>query len=292
MANFLNDSQVEKATDAGTWRATLSPEWAVWGPNGGYLASVAFQAMLAERRLPRPASFQCHFLAVGEFAPVEIHVERLGGGKRAESLRAEVVQNSRKLLAATAWMVDDGLQGYEHDFAEAPDVGGPDAFRSYKELVGEEYSEWYPIWRSMEGRPLRWRQPPGPPVSRTWMRFTDTPVTDRIGDAVRQLFWMDFPGWNATISAHPWPFPYLTPNLDLTIQFHQFAPEEEWALIDGTVPVAAAGLVGCNARLWTPDGRLLATGTSKHTCRPNPNYERELALAREQGLLGADGGER
>jgi acyl-CoA thioesterase len=212
-------------------------------------------------------------------------VQQLGGGKRAESLRADVVQGDRLLLAASAWMVDDGLDGYQHDFAVAPAVPGPDAFQSYEQLAGDEYAQWYPIWRSMEGRPLRWRQPPGPPVSQTWMRFTDTAIGDRADDAVRQLFWMDFPGWNATISAHPWPFPYLTPNLDLTIQFHQFAPEEEWALIDGNVPVATDGLVGCCARLWTPGGRLLATGTSKHTCRRNPNYEQELEMARAEGLI-------
>jgi len=288
VADFLIDSRVEKTPVVGVWRAALSPEWAVWGPNGGYLAAIAFRAMLAESRLPRPASFHCHFLAVGQFAPVEIRVARLGGGKRAESLRADVVQNDRLLLAATSWMVDDNLAGYEHDFAEAPKIAGPGELRGYKELAGEEYDNWYPIWRSMEGRPLRWREAPGPPVCQTWMRFTATPITDRIDDAVRQVFWIDFPGWNATIAAHPWPFRYLTPNLDLTIQFHQFAPEEEWTLIDGYVPVAVQGLVGCNSRLWTPDGRLLATGTSKHTCRPNPNYEQELALAKAQGLVSED----
>jgi acyl-CoA thioesterase len=286
MPDFLADSSVDRdPTRPGTLRAALSPDWAVWGPNGGYVASIAFRAAMAESRLARPASFQCHFLAVGDFGPVEVRVERLGGGKRAESLRADVVQNGRPLLASTTWMVDDGLSGYEHDFARAPAVAGPDELRGYAELAGEEYAQWYPIWRSMEGRPLRWRQPPGPPVSQTWMRFTDTPIADRQADAVRQLFWMDFPGWNATIAAHAWPFRYLTPNLDLTIQFHQFAPEEEWALIDGAVPVAADGLVGCNARLWTPNGRLLASGTSKHTCRPNPRYEEEVAQAKELGLI-------
>jgi acyl-CoA thioesterase len=284
--DFLADSRVERDPgNPGRLRATLSPDWAVWGPNGGYLAAIALRAAMSESRLPRPASFQCHFLAVGRFAPVEIRVERLGGGKRAESLRTDIEQDDRLLLAATTWMVDDGLAGFAHDFAQAPEVARPAELRSYRELAGEEYGQWYPIWRSMEGRPLRWREPPGPPVSRTWMRFTDTPIIDRAADAIRQLFWMDFPGWNATISAHPWPFPYLTPNLDLTIQFHRFAPEEEWMLIDGTVPVAVDGLVGCNARLWTIDGRLLASGTSKHACRPNPRYAEELERARALGLL-------
>lgn len=280
MADFLADSSVEMP-DEGPGRAVLSENWAVWGPNGGYLAAVAFRAAMARSRLPRPASFHAHFLAVGKFAPVELHVASLGGGKRAESLRVEIVQDGRPLLAASVWMVDDGLTGYEHDFGRAPDVPGPEALRPYHELA-DNYDEWYPIWRSMEGRPLAWDAPPGEPVSRTWLRFIDTPVEGRQADAVRQLFWLDFPGWNATIAAHGWPHRYLCPNLDLTVQFHRFAPEVDWQLADGDVLVAADGLVGCVSRLWTEDGRLLATATSKHVCRPNPQYEADLARAQQE----------
>jgi acyl-CoA thioesterase len=284
VANFLADTAVER-TGPGRYRASLSPDWAVWGPNGGYVAAIALRAALAESRLPRPASLSCHFLAVGEFAPVEIAVASLGGSKRAESLRVEVRQGERTLLAASVWTADDGLTGYAHDFAEAPAVPQPGALRGYQDLAGEEYAQWYPIWRSIEGRPLRWREPPGRPEWKTWLRFTDTEVASREADAIRQLFWLDFPGWNATISAHAWPFRWLTPNLDLTVQFHAFAPGSEWMLADGTVPLARDGLLGCTSRLWSEDGRLVATGTSKHLCRPNPGYEAELARARELGLI-------
>ena len=286
MASFLADTRVDRdPSQDGRYRATLSPDWAVWGPNGGYVAAIALRAALAESRLPRPASFHCHFLAVGEFAPVELRVSSLGGSKRAESLRVEVVQNGRALVVASVWMVDDGLSGFAHDFASAPEIAKPAALRGYGELAGDEYAQWYPIWRSIEGRPLRWREPPGRPEWQTWLRFTDTEVPDRAADALRQLFWLDFPGWNATIAAHAWPFRYLTPNLDLTVQFHAFAPEAEWILADGVVPLAQDGLIGCSARLWTEDGRLLATGTSKHLCRLNPGYEQERARARELGLV-------
>jgi acyl-CoA thioesterase len=277
VANFLNDTEVEPAA-AGEYRSALSPDWAVWGPNGGYVAAMALRAALAESRLPRPTSFQCHFLAVGEFAPVALRVRSLGGSKRAESLSVEVVQKDRTLLHAMVWTSDDGLTGYAHDNGEAPSVAGPGELRGYQELA-DEYDQWYPIWRSIEGRPLVWDQPPGDPVWRTWMRFNETPVPDRAADALRQLFWLDFPGWNATIAAHSWPFRWLTPNLDLTVQFHDFAPEADWILSDGTVPLAADGLVGCTSRLWTEDGRLLASGTSNHICRPNPTYEADLARA-------------
>jgi acyl-CoA thioesterase len=285
MANFLADTRVDRVA-SGQYRSTLSPAWAVWGPNGGYVAAIALRAALAESRLPRPASVQCHFLAVGEFAPVELRVASLGGSKRAESLRVEVVQKERLLLTASVWTTDDALSGYAHDFARPPTVPSPDELRGYQDLAGDEYAQWYPIWRSIEGRPLSWREPPGEPAWRTWLRFTETEIGDREADAVRQLFWLDFPGWNATIAAHAWPFPYLTPNLDLTVQFHAFAPGSRWMLADGVVPFAQDGLLGCTARLWSEDGRLLATGTSKHLCRPNPGYAQELERAR---ALAAEG---
>jgi acyl-CoA thioesterase-2 len=288
MPDLLEDTRVEPLVDRpGCWRATLSPDWAVWGPNGGYLATIALRAAMAASRLSRPASFHCHFLATGAFAPVELLVRSLGGGKRAESLRVDMQQEGRVLLAATAWMVDEGLAGFEHDRAVPPDVPGPSALRSYQELAGDEYAEWYPIWRSIEGRPVRWREPPGEPHWHAWMRFTDTRIADRAGDALRQLFWLDLPGWNATIAAHAWPFRFLAPNLDLGVHFHRFAPDATWMLVDGHVPLATDGLVSGVARLWTEDGQLLATGSSKHVFRPNPRYEEELARARALGVAPA-----
>src|SRR5512134_3721814 len=116
MADFVEDTRIEGVPEEeGRFRATLSPKWAVWGPNGGYVAAIALRAAMSASRLPRPASFHCHFLAVGEFAPVALRVASLGGGKRAESLRVEVTQQDRMLLTATVWMVDDGMRGFEHE---------------------------------------------------------------------------------------------------------------------------------------------------------------------------------
>jgi hypothetical protein len=61
MADFLDDTRVARGDRPGEWRAILSPDWAVWGPNGGYVAAIALRAALAESRLSRPASFHCHF---------------------------------------------------------------------------------------------------------------------------------------------------------------------------------------------------------------------------------------
>jgi acyl-CoA thioesterase len=285
MADFLADTRIDAIADEpGRFRAELSPSWAVWGPNGGYVAAIALRAAMAMSSLPRPASLQCHFLALGEFAPVDLAVVRMGGGKRADSLRVEMTQNGRTLLFATVWTVADGSRGYEHDFAAPPDVPRPEALRGYQDLA-DNYAEWYPIWRSIEARPQRWNEPPGYPEWRAWMRFNATAIPDRQSDALRQVLWLDFPGWNATIAAHSWPFQFLAPNLDLTVQFHRFSAPEAWTLVEGVALLAEDGMVGCVSRLWSEDGRLLATGTSQHVSRPNPRYEEELQRGREMGLI-------
>lgn len=58
MADFLADSRVQPDPEhAGRFHAALSPDWAVWGPHGGYLAAVALRAMLdASRPRDRRAS--------------------------------------------------------------------------------------------------------------------------------------------------------------------------------------------------------------------------------------------
>ncbi|MDJ0785444.1 MAG: thioesterase family protein [Myxococcota bacterium] len=287
MPDLIRDTRAEPGREPGLFHTTLSRDWEVWGPNGGYLAALALRAGCETSRLGRPASFQCHFLSVGAFEPATIRVRSVGGGKRAESLQIEIAQADRTLLTASLWMVAEGIDGYAHDVAERPEVPGPEGLPSYAERAGDEYAQWYSIWRSIEGRPLSWREPPGHPEWFTWLRLTDSEIGGDVDDAIRQLFWLDMPGWNATIAAHAWPFPYLTPNLDLTVQFHRFAPEIDWQLADGLVPVATEGLVGCSSRLWAPDGRLLATATSKHVCRRNPGYEEELERARAEGLIPA-----
>ena len=78
--DFAADTAVEPVAGApGRYRATLSPEWEVWGPLGGYVAATALRAMGAATELPRPASFQCAFLSVGRFEPVEIPAGKYTG---------------------------------------------------------------------------------------------------------------------------------------------------------------------------------------------------------------------
>jgi acyl-CoA thioesterase len=94
-------------------------------------------------------------------------------------------------------------------------------------------------------------------------------------DAARSLMWLDLMMWNAALQPHlPWPIAYIAPNLDVTAIFHTSGAEDEWLLCDSHAPVGCGGLVGCSGRVWSPSGRLVASGSSTLFCRPNPLLER------------------
>ena len=272
MADFQADTAV--SGEGGKYRATLSRDWEVWGPFGGYVAAIALRAIGRETELRRPASIAVHFLSVAEFGEVELEVTNLRRGKRAHALAARMSQRGAPVLTATAWVVDAGMRGLEHTDAVMPHVPPPSELASYSELAAN-YTEWYPVWHgAIDGKPVDWSSDaePAAPQWYAWLRLAGTaPSGDPFLDAARSLLWLDMMMWNAACRPHtPWPVSHLAPSLDVTAMFHGNGAGEEWLLCDSHAPVASENLVGCTGRVWTADGRLVASGTSMLFCRPNP----------------------
>ncbi len=109
MAAFDDATRTVDSGEVGIQRASLSPDWWVWGPVGGVIAAIALRAMAARSPLPRPTSFVCQFLETGQAGEVRVAVRRLRSGRRTEALAAEVRQGERTLLVASAWFVEKGL---------------------------------------------------------------------------------------------------------------------------------------------------------------------------------------
>ena len=274
MGDFAIDTAVEGSGQR--YRARLSREWEVWGPNGGYVAAIALRAAGAASAFRRPASFSGHFLSVADFDVVDIEVTTLRAVKRAASLRVSMTQAERPILEAVVWTVAT-LEGLEHDTATMPDVPPPDALRPLEDLAApEDRTPTYPFWNNLETRPLDgkvWSErPPGAPVWRQWYRFRPCATfDDPFVDAARSLVLIDTMLWPAACRAYPLDIPYIAPSLDVTARFHRAAPRCEWLLCDAAAPVAADGLIGGRADVWSATGQLLASGGGQLLCRPRPD---------------------
>jgi acyl-CoA thioesterase II len=274
VGDFELDTRVEGKQ--GCYRAVLSEDWRIWGPNGGYLAAIALRAAGCEAKIARPASFHAHFLSVGTFAEVELAVATVRGGKRSESIRVQMFQDGKQLLEALVRTAAAG-PGLEHDVAAFPAVPPPESLRNVAEIVAElalEDGPSFPFWQNLESRPV-WPERfgegrrPRPPLWREWYRFRprdrfDDPWTD----AARALVLIDTMTWPAASQPHSPQTAFTAPNLDVTAWFHRSAPEDPWLLADHASEVAEAGLMGTTSRIWSSDGRLLASGGAQLFCIP------------------------
>jgi acyl-CoA thioesterase II len=277
MGDFELDTRPRRETGGtGRYRAVLSEDWRIWGPNGGYVAAIALRAVGMEAAIARPSSFHGHFLSVGRFAEVELVVEPLRSGRRAESFRVRMVQDGKVLLEGLVRTAAPG-PGLEHDAATAPRAPAPDGLRNVEQLRAEHGLEDTPrhaFWQNLESRPIwpeRFGEGPRPraPLWREWYRFRpretfDDPWTD----AGRLLLLIDTLSWPAAAQPHGHEHGYTAPNLDVTAWFHRSAPDAAWLLADHACDVARGGLMGTTARIWSPDGALLASGGAQLLCTP------------------------
>ena len=84
MGDLGTDTQVEQV-DEGRFTAVPSPEWNIWGPMGGYIASFALRAVGATAPDHEPAAFSCHYLGVARPEPIDIEVRSAKPGRTAGS---------------------------------------------------------------------------------------------------------------------------------------------------------------------------------------------------------------
>jgi acyl-CoA thioesterase II len=78
MGDLANDTEV-RPRGHGSYEATLSADWEIWGPMGGYVAACALRAAGASTEQARPAAFSCHYLGVARFGAVDLRVWSPGG---------------------------------------------------------------------------------------------------------------------------------------------------------------------------------------------------------------------
>lgn len=273
MGDLAADTKVTGSV--GRFSARLSRDWEIWGPSGGYVASIALRAAGEHSQFGRPVSISGHFLGVATFDDVVIETKTLRLTKRAESIRVTIKQGSNIIFESLVWTCAP-MEGLEHEVALSPATYEPESVPSTSDRMSEAGIEpVYRFWSNLDERSETWlsgegwldRTPAYPSFER-WYRFRPTATFDDLWvDACRSLILIDTLGWPAVCNLHIHSG-YVAPSIDITCAFHRARIQEPWLFAQATSVSANAGIVGCEGKVWSRDGALLAMGTSQLLCRP------------------------
>ncbi len=279
MTDLAVDTAVEQLGD-GRFRVSLSRDWEIWGPMGGYVASCALRAAGAHSGRARPASIVGHFLSVANFdSPVDIECVALRNTRRADSIRATVTQNGKAIFEGMIWAVDEHLDGLEHSAVSMPASKHWSSLKPIQEVVaeaGEEFQSSYEFWNRMDQRFPEWmpnwnaRSPLSlPPVWDCWLRFREISAhNDAWIDACRSLILVDLGAWPAA-NGHHNSQEFFAPSIDIACEFVATDPSD-WLFVHCESPAANDGLIAGRSDVFSDDGRLVATGISQLLCKEIP----------------------
>jgi acyl-CoA thioesterase-2 len=259
----------------GNYTAVVSPDWQIWGPNGGYMATIALRAGMAEARIQNPASIYVQFLRAARTDRLDIRVSVAQAGRRAEAIRISITQDEKPVLEALLRTALPG-DGLEHVAVEAPVVRPPEELPLLDELIAQRGAPTFSFWNNIEARVLQPERfgndfAPMRPHFLEWYRFRPRATfDDPVLDAARGLILVDTLGWPSAWLAHPGT-KIRAPNLDIAVFFHQSARNSDWLLCEQLCQVGAGGLLGASGRVFDRSGRLIASGGGQLLCMPGPD---------------------
>ncbi|HTQ13686.1 MAG TPA: thioesterase family protein [Rhizomicrobium sp.] len=264
MGNLARDTEVTE--DGGKLSATLSRDWEIWGPNGGYVSAIALRA--AGKVAPpghRPATFSVQYLSTGRFEPADVEAHAVKQGRNAWCINVALIQGGKRFLQAQVWTTNKsgGPRSLERAM---PRVPPPGALRSWREInAGKGPS--FKFWENFDGKPTNFiddyvRDPRGAAVEE-WNRVLDfEPTTDPFLDFSRALILIDTFPWIAFGRGQEGQPDYTAPTLDLTAWFHEPPGPAAWLLAEARSDVAGNGLIHGRVKVWSEDGRAIASGGS------------------------------
>lgn len=241
---------------------------------GGQVIAQALHAAELTVDPARPAhSLHAYFLRGGsEGFEIDYKVERDFDGGSFSNRRVVASQQGGPILNLTA-----SFQKFEHGLhhvdAPMPDVPGPDELESevvmrrrFAEKARPEARHHFLSDRPVEMRPVEgrhWMNPqPAPPVSHSWFR-TVAPLPDdpRVHRAILAYASdMSLLGTCALPHGLSWARgEVMSASLDHTVWFHEPFRADDWLLYATDSPWSGNGRGFNRGRVFTQDGRLVAS---------------------------------
>lgn len=258
----------------GHYTATVSADWALLGPVGGYLASIALRAAGAHASLPRPASLSCQYLSRARFDAVDLEVAFRRTSRSAEGLTVLMSQRGVPVLSALVWAVADDIAGPEQRLSCPPQVPKPEELDEIRldpglaQQTATAATATGSFWRNLELRWIADRSRPEGLRIHSWVKFRPRAYfADPWVNACREVISID----TAILPAVGWALEggerFVAPSIDLYVAFHAPAPSEDYLLVTAQGTAAAAGLLSGTAQTRSADGTLTASGGSQLLCR-------------------------
>jgi acyl-CoA thioesterase-2 len=211
-------------------------------------------------------SLHAYFLRPGVPAvPIQYSVERVREGRSFNTRRVTASQGDRVIfvMSANFQLPEDG---YEHQ-DPMPEVAGPEQLTSVTD-VGEPDSAHavFQEWAAIDVRPIG-VEPFGvlsgtahPTRAQVWLRCAGTLPDDPLLHAAVATYASDMTLLGVTLAPHNVNHDTLVmASLDHAMWFHHPLRADDWLLYDQISPAASGGRGLGAGRLFTRDGKLVAT---------------------------------
>ena len=242
---------------------------------------VAAQALVAGIRTVDPEfgvhSLHSYFLLPGDTAvPIVYDVEQLRDGRSFATRRVVARQHGRPIYFQTASFhrAEDGLE-HQDRMPEVPEPEqGIDMADMMRRSGNQESDALAKEWASLEARYVGYSRynllddGDHPSRARMWIRVGDGLGDDPHIHLAAFTYASDIGLLGASLAAHDvTPMDVQMASLDHTLWFHRPFRADDWWLYDLQSPVAhgARGLAW--ARVFTPDGRLVASAAQEGLIR-------------------------
>jgi len=244
---------------------------------GGQVAGQALVAAARTVDAERPVhSLHSYFLRPGDpTVPVLYEVDRIRDGRSFTTRRVVAIQHGRVIfnLAASFHIREPGLEHLEPmpDVVRADDL--PTRAERFAEMgMDDPFAEQsHPLdLRYVTTSPLQ-RTGPLPPVQQVWFRADGTLPDDQVLHTCLLTYASDMTLLDTTLLPHgtgSGDHTIQMASLDHAMWFHGEFRADEWLLYDQYTP-ASKGAVGlATGRVFTHDGRLIASVVQEGLIRP------------------------
>lgn len=252
----------------------------------GQALSAAVQTVPADRHVH---SLHAYFLRLGDVTkPIVYDVDRIRDGGSFTTRRVVAIQNGKAIFnLAASFQVEE--KGFEHHDA-MPDVPKPDALPTEQDLarphvdrfpdsmrsraIGERPFEHRPIPLGIPGEEALFAPPKLPPTRMMWLRT----VARLPDDPALHRYLLAYASDHALITTAllPHGVTWLSggmqvASLDHVMWFHQPFRVDEWLLYVLDSPAAHGSRGLARGRVFTEDGRMVATVTQEGLLRRRLN---------------------